>query len=76
VKDLSFLARLEEFDDAARRVSGHLFREDVAALAVGLRSFVQMLGPLAPHLAEELWSAMGEKQPLSADGWPGASRPA
>ncbi|MBI1369317.1 MAG: leucine--tRNA ligase [Planctomycetes bacterium] len=32
--------------------------------------FVLMLAPLAPHLAEELWAALGHKSSLSAEAWP------
>ncbi|HCM26963.1 MAG TPA: leucine--tRNA ligase [Treponema sp.] len=31
---------------------------------------VKMVGPYAPHLAEELWERLGEKQSLSAARWP------
>ena len=29
-----------------------------------------MLAPLAPHLAEELWSRMGHDQTLAYEAWP------
>jgi leucyl-tRNA synthetase len=35
-----------------------------------LRPFVQLLAPFAPHLAEELWSLIGEKTELSFAPWP------
>ncbi len=72
-KDLRFLFdRLQQFDTAARRRSDHLAADDGRALAVGVRALVQMLAPLAPHLAEELWRTLGEQDLLAAGGWPAA----
>lgn len=33
-------------------------------------SFVQMLSPLAPHLAEELWERLGHQESISYEPWP------
>ncbi|MEM0915085.1 MAG: leucine--tRNA ligase, partial [Planctomycetota bacterium] len=33
--------------------------------------FVRMLGPLAPHLAEELWDRLGFEQSVTVASWPG-----
>src|SRR5262249_49272532 len=35
-----------------------------------LRPFVQLLNPFSPHLAEELWSILGEKSSLTYEPWP------
>lgn len=35
-----------------------------------LKPFVQLLGPFAPHLAEEFWQALGETSSLSVAPWP------
>ncbi len=35
-----------------------------------LRPFIQLLQPFAPHLAEELWSRLGETRPLCVEPWP------
>jgi leucyl-tRNA synthetase len=35
-----------------------------------METFVLMLSPLAPHLAEELWRAMGHVEPLAVTRWP------
>jgi leucyl-tRNA synthetase len=43
---------------------------DRAALREAARLAVQMLAPFAPHLAEELWSAMGERGTVFRRGWP------
>jgi leucyl-tRNA synthetase len=34
------------------------------------QGFVQLLAPFAPHLAEELWSKIGEKGSVHVSGWP------
>ena len=35
-----------------------------------MKTFVLLLAPLAPHLAEELWEALGEKETLAYAPWP------
>lgn len=35
-----------------------------------MEAFVKMLSPLAPHIAEELWSMLGHEQTLSYEPWP------
>jgi leucyl-tRNA synthetase len=45
--------------------------EDAAVFANGVVALVQLLGPFAPHLAEELWEALGlGSEPLAVGGWP------
>ncbi len=36
-----------------------------------LAKFVQLLSPFAPHIAEELWNALGHSSTLSYEPWPG-----
>ena len=35
-----------------------------------LRTFLLLLAPFAPHLAEELWSSLGNKTSIHATAWP------
>jgi leucyl-tRNA synthetase len=35
-----------------------------------LRTFLQLLAPFAPHLAEELWERLGGLAPIQASPWP------
>ncbi|MBQ3792276.1 MAG: class I tRNA ligase family protein, partial [Clostridia bacterium] len=35
-----------------------------------LRVFIKLLCPFAPHLTEEIWSLLGEKELLSLSAWP------
>jgi leucyl-tRNA synthetase len=43
------------------------------ALLDALALLVQMLGPLAPHIAEELWLAFGGEEDGAQTPWPGVS---
>lgn len=35
-----------------------------------LRTYTQLLAPLAPHLAEEMWERLGNKECVSLSSWP------
>ena len=35
-----------------------------------MEAFVLLIAPLAPHLAEELWEALGHKDTLAYESWP------
>ena len=48
----------------------NFFTAQNARPAVCMEVFVLMLSPLAPHLAEELWQAMGHTSSLAAVRWP------
>jgi leucyl-tRNA synthetase len=43
-----------------------------AASKEAVRTVVQLLSPVAPHLMEELWESMGEKGLASESAWPTA----
>ena len=36
----------------------------------GLETLAQLINPMTPHLAEELWSQLGQTQPLTETPWP------
>jgi leucyl-tRNA synthetase len=40
------------------------------ALREALEIFVRLTGPMTPHLAEELWQALGHKSLLADSPWP------
>ena len=40
------------------------------ALREALEIFVRLIGPMTPHLAEELWGALGHKNLLADAAWP------
>ncbi|MGB2712307.1 MAG: class I tRNA ligase family protein, partial [Conexibacter sp.] len=73
---MALFGKLQEFErrafeargaDPARRT---LDPADEAALLLGLRLLVQLVAPMAPHLAEELWSRCGEQRLLATLPWP------
>ena len=35
-----------------------------------IKMFLQILSPFAPHIVEELWSALGEKKSITLSAWP------
>ncbi|MFO0655677.1 MAG: class I tRNA ligase family protein, partial [Polyangia bacterium] len=41
-----------------------------AALREAVETAVQLLGPMAPHICEELWHALGHKALLALSAWP------
>jgi leucyl-tRNA synthetase len=54
---------------AMMEFSNHLNRLEVRPRSV-LQTFVLLLSPFAPHLAEELWHALGHKSTLAYEPWP------
>ncbi len=54
---------------AMMELTNHLTPLPVRPRAV-LRTFVLLLAPFAPHLAEELWSALGHTTTLAYEPWP------
>ncbi len=65
IESLSFntaIARLMEFVN-------FFTKEEVRPRSI-MQSFVLLLSPLAPHLAEELWQLLGHQQSLAYEAWP------
>jgi leucyl-tRNA synthetase len=54
---------------AMMEYTNHLTRLEVRPRAV-LEPLVLLLSPFAPHLGEELWSALGHAQTLAYEPWP------
>ena len=46
--------------------------EEGFAMREAVESFVMMINPMMPHLAEELWEMLGHRQPLTQTLWPKA----
>jgi leucyl-tRNA synthetase len=68
------LTRIEDFERRVVEKRGTLADEDRDALARALARLVQLLAPIAPHMAEELWAQTGHEAFVSAVGWPSAMR--
>ncbi|HQG49289.1 MAG TPA: class I tRNA ligase family protein, partial [Sedimentisphaerales bacterium] len=47
----------------------HLTRQEIRPKSV-VESFLLILSPFAPHLAEELWSRLGHDRSLAYEPWP------
>lgn len=64
--------KLREFERRAEAAGrgGGIDPLDDAALLIALHQLVQLLAPMAPHLAEELWSLSGEQRMLATLPWP------
>src|SRR5205823_11129123 len=54
---------------AMMELTNHLTKLEVRPRPV-LEPFVLILSPFAPHLAEELWHALGHSQTLAYEAWP------
>ena len=63
------VARLYEFANTLDQAKAG---DDSAtwALREALEIFVRLIGPMTPHLAEELWAALGHKSLLADSPWP------
>ncbi len=66
------LTRIQDFEQRAVERRGELEEADREAIVAALLQLVQMLAPLTPHIAEELWSAAGRETLVSLESWPEA----
>jgi leucyl-tRNA synthetase len=69
---ITLLERIEDFEDRARERRGDLVDEDREAIATALATLVQLVAPIAPHLAEELWKRAGFEGFIAEAPWPPA----
>ncbi len=65
--------RVKDFEKRVLARSERLGRADSDALLAALSTLAQLLGPLAPHVAEELWIALGNDEGDAQTPWPGVS---
>ncbi len=54
---------------AMMELTNHLTKQTVRPKSV-LKTFMLILGPFAPHLAEEIWHALGATNTLAYEPWP------
>jgi leucyl-tRNA synthetase len=67
--------RIQDFEQRAQQRDGELEPADREAVVAALLLLVQLLAPLTPHLAEELWSLAGHTSLVSDAPWPVPERP-
>jgi leucyl-tRNA synthetase len=65
--------RVKDFEKRVLARDQTLSRANREALLDALAVLAQMLGPLAPHTAEELWIALGHEEHGAQTPWPGVS---
>jgi leucyl-tRNA synthetase len=73
------LARLRELvNEITELVGAHGAQEAISACGWALReafeALTRMIGPMMPHLAEELWRSLGHNQLIVETPWPEADR--
>jgi leucyl-tRNA synthetase len=65
--------RIKDFEKRVLARESELGPVNTDALLQALSVLAQMLGPLAPHLAEELWISFGQEEHSAQTPWPGVS---
>ncbi len=65
--------RIKDFEKRVLAREPGLSHANLESLLAALSVLVQMLGPFTPHLAEELWLALGNDEQPSQTPWPGVS---
>jgi leucyl-tRNA synthetase len=62
--------RIKDFEKRVLERDGQLSRANSEALLAALALLAQLLGPLTPHVAEELWIALGHDEHSTQTPWP------
>ena len=65
--------RIKDFEKRVLARQPTLGLADTEALLQALSLLAQLLGPFAPHMAEELWIALGNDESAVQTPWPGVS---
>jgi Anticodon-binding domain of tRNA ligase len=71
---IELLARIEDFDTRVTEQRGELAGADREAVAVALALLAQLLAPLAPSVADEIWRQAGRDGSAADAAWPSAQR--
>ncbi len=70
---MRLFVRIKDFEKRVLAREPGLSPANLEALLGALGVLVQMLGPFTPHIAEELWLALGNEEQGSQTPWPGVS---
>lgn len=65
------VARIREFSNALASFQTKENGDDWA-LREGYEALIRLMNPMIPHLAEELWAALGHETLLADESWPKA----
>ncbi len=65
--------RIKDFEKRVLAREPELSQANLDALRGALGLLAAMLGPFAPHVAEELWVALGNEEHGAQTPWPGVS---
>jgi leucyl-tRNA synthetase len=65
--------RIKDFEKRVLAREPELSAANLQSQLDALAVLVQMLGPFVPHIAEELWLALGKEQHSAQTPWPGVS---
>jgi leucyl-tRNA synthetase len=65
--------RIKDFEKRVLARQPALGAADIEALLAALSLLAQLLGPFAPHMAEELWISLGNDESAVQTPWPGVS---
>jgi leucyl-tRNA synthetase len=63
------VAKVRELSNALGGVKGN-GEGEAWALREGYEALIKIMNPMMPHLAEELWNALGHKTTLADESWP------
>lgn len=69
---MMLFVRIQDFEQRVIDRQGKLTESDERALAEAILTAVQLIAPVTPHIAEELWAAAGRKGLLAEASWPDA----
>jgi len=67
---MRFAERVKDFEKRVIKARGELSEVDEDALAIALLQVVELLAPIAPHMAEELWRRAGREGFVCQAPWP------
>jgi leucyl-tRNA synthetase len=68
------LTRIQDFEERVNDHRSEVAGPDREALAIALTVLVQLLAPLAPQLAEQLWAKTGAEGSVGEAAWPSLQR--